>query len=288
VRRKIEARTPTGHPSHEAATRTDGRPPDPFMRLKRVRRTRKIVSFFQSVHGFKPPFNVLVDGTAIQAAVNEGVKLDDALPKILGGKVRLLVPKAVVAELHALGRKFADAARIARRLRVLATESKSAADSIVALVSDGNMQRRFVMTADSDLRTRLAELRAVPLLRFARDSPIVLELPGGRSAEAHAAVVRAPEPVVRPAAGDNGAEGDAAATEREKLLAKKRKREKQPNPLSVKRKKPKPASAAVAGEQLAEAAMPKGSRRGKRRRAGGDRDSAAGSTHAYASSRGEE
>ena len=83
--------------------------------------------------------------------------------------------------------------------------------------------------------------------------------------------------MVRPAAGDTGAESDAAA-EREKLLAKKRKREKQPNPLSVKKKKPKPASAAMGGEQLAKAAMPKGSRRGKRRRAGGDRD--AGSTHA--------
>ena len=99
------------------------------MRLKRVKRARKIVSFFRSAHGFKPPYDVLLDGTAIQAALNNNLALPDALPKVLGGKVRLLVPRAVVAELHVLGRKFAAAARIARRLKVVNADDDEAGSS---------------------------------------------------------------------------------------------------------------------------------------------------------------
>lgn len=140
------------------------------MKLKRAKRARKILSFLRSAHGFKPPFDVLVDGTAIQASLNHGVALPDALPKVLGGNVRLLVPRAVVAELHVLGRKFAAAAKTARRLKVIDDDAAaaSAADALVALVADGNARRRFVMTEDTDVRQRLAQLPAVPLLRFAR------------------------------------------------------------------------------------------------------------------------
>ena len=40
------------------------------MRLTRIKRARKIVAFFRSVHGFTPPFDVLVDGEKVPEMVN--------------------------------------------------------------------------------------------------------------------------------------------------------------------------------------------------------------------------
>lgn len=89
------------------------------MRVKHARRARKLLTYFRSAHGFKPPYTVLLDGTAIQAAHAHGVGLAEALPQLLGGQVKLVVPRAVVSELHALGRQFAAAAKFARRLKIV-------------------------------------------------------------------------------------------------------------------------------------------------------------------------
>ena len=226
------------------------------MRLKRVRRARKLLSFFRAVHGFKPPYDVLLDSTAIQAAVLNGVDLAVALPKVFGEKVRLFVPRAVVAELHVLGRKFAAAAKVARRLKVLSTTdgsvAASAADGILDLVTGGNTQHRFVMTEDPALRKRLADLTDVPTLRFAR-SEIIIELPGGRTAasttaETSGLMPAAPQAVSGAAGGamHERMSGQASRSAPDPLQgdlpgdapSKKRKRgPKQPNPLSVKKKK---------------------------------------------------
>jgi U3 small nucleolar RNA-associated protein 23 len=239
------------------------------MKLKRAKRARKILSFLRSAHGFKPPFDVLVDGTAIQASLNHGVALPDALPKVLGGNVRLLVPRAVVAELHVLGRKFAAAAKTARRLKVIDDDAAaaSAADALVALVADGNARRRFVMTEDTDVRQRLAQLPAVPLLRFAR-SQIVVELPGGRAAVSQPAAPTGPAGADRaPGASTPGSTpaGEAASAAPAAAAQKKRKRVVEPNPLSCKKKQrqvtpPPPTAKDSTGPHKSKA-----TRRGRRR-----------------------
>ena len=241
------------------------------MKLKRLKRARKIVAYFQAAHGFKAPFNVLLDGTAIQASLANEVDLSVALPKVLSGAVNLLVPRAVVAELHVLGRNFAAAAKVARRLKIIndeAANSGSAADALVALVSGGNQRCRFVMTEDAELRERLAGLPGVPLLRFARGL-IIIELPGGRGMQAEA-----------PAAPSSGSGADAsrgggseaprppprAADAAPEPAAKKRKRIKEPNPLSCKKKKkePPPPRGSGASEEASE-----GKRVRRKRRGGG-------------------
>ena len=221
------------------------------MRVKHTRRNRKLLTYFRAAHGFKPPFTVLLDGTAIQAALNHGVTLSDSLPRILGGQVRLVVPRSVVAELHALGRNFAAAAKFARRLKIVGgrngdaampaddagdddadgaqqepPETKrgaaaAAADDLTALVAGGNPEHHFVVTEDADLRQRLSRLSAVPLLRFARGR-LVLEAPsrqdagGGASSASstvHASVAPSKEGAMGASAGRKRArdEGSGAA-----------------------------------------------------------------------------
>ena len=211
---------------------------------------RRLLSFLASAHGFKPPFDVLLDSTAIQASLIHGVTLEEAVKKLLGEKVRLLVPRMVVAELHALGRKFAAAAKIARRLDIMddpAGGATSAIEALINLVAGGNAKRRFIFSEDPEVKQELADIAGVPLLRFAR-SQLIVELPGG-----HAATSNASEPVA-------AAEPPPAAAA-EATTTKKRKHVKEPNPLSRKKKrKMSPVGAAapaVEGKKI---------RRGRRKR----------------------
>ena len=256
------------------------------MRLKRLKRARKVVSFFKSVGNFKPPFNVLVDGTAIQTAINADVVLEEALPKVLGDKVNLLVPKAVVAELHLLGRTFASAAKFSRRLKVLpSAENASASDAIIGLVANGNPQHRFVMTEDAELRKALAEVQGVPILRFVRGQ-ISVELPGGRAAAGSVLVSTPREPAVHAHLGGGGGgggtsggsggessgsgRGDGAAAKEvpAAAAATKKPRSKEPNPLSCKKKKRQGAGgdgSGAAGDGGVEKTIRKQVRRGKKK-----------------------
>ena len=257
------------------------------MRLKRLRRARKIVSFFKTAGHFKPPFEVLLDGTAIQAALQLEMNLEEVLPKVLGDKVKLLVPKAVVAELHVLGRKFSAAAKFSRRQKVVPPvggEEPGASAALMALVANGNPKRFFVMTEDRGLCHQIGELQSVPLLRFARGQ-VVLELPSGRAAASTA--MAPPQPKKEPAHAHNGSsdnvkrssgadrasDGDRTDTAGpeaaggSEVNTKKRKRLKEPNPLSCKKKKAKPgtSSGLVAGSDATAAGVQQG---------GGDSDGA--------------
>ena len=147
------------------------------MRLAKARKSRKYLNYYRAAHGFRPPFTVLVDGTALQTALNLGVSLKDELPKLLGGRAEVVVTRPIVAELRALGKEFAAASAAAQKLRYVASDgSGTALESVLALVQRGNPQRLCVLSEDSQLLRRVGAIVGVPLLRFARDR-LVLEAP---------------------------------------------------------------------------------------------------------------
>ena len=65
------------------------------MRLAKARKSRKHLNFYRATHGFRPPFTVLIDGTALQTALNLGIVLKDELAKLLGGRAEVVVSRAV-------------------------------------------------------------------------------------------------------------------------------------------------------------------------------------------------
>lgn len=244
------------------------------MRLQKARKSRKHLNFYRAAHGFRPPFTVLVDGTALQTALNVDLWLQTELPKLLGGRCEIVVTRAVVAELRALGKDFAAAAAQAQKLQYLASDnSDSALESVLALVQNGNPQRLFVLTEDKKMQRRLASIPGVPLLRFARDR-LMLEAPCRGQAE--------PEPVPQsaPKAGKAGdGTGAASAPERQRVPAKPgkqqpppRKKRKGPNPLSClkKKKRVEPPPARKEGQEVGDGASGRKRIRKRKLKAGGD------------------
>jgi U3 small nucleolar RNA-associated protein 23 len=236
------------------------------MRLKKVRNARRRLAFYRATYGFQAPFNVLVDGTAVQTSINLNVSLDDEVPKVLGGRAQLLVPSAVLVELKSLGQQYSDAEKLARRLTPLPDEeakAQSAAEALVRLVADGNADRYCVLTEDPSLQRQLAKMPGVPLLRFARER-IIVEAPVERK-ERDSAAAPTPPSREKPTQLKSSPRGAAPAP----APARKRKKVKEPNPLSCKKKKtqqqqqsPRGATSSSDGEGQGK------SRRRKRARSG--------------------
>lgn len=217
------------------------------MKIKKLKRTRKALLHLQTVHGIRPPYTVLVDGTFIQASIVQRIAIKDELEKVLGAKVIVAVTESVVAELRALGEPFEAAAIVAKRLQRISIPSPSdtriLADVIVHAVSGGNPMKLFVATEDVKLQARLRKLSGVPLVRIARGS-VVLE---GAADRAAGEAMPQPKRALSPA-------------DRQTLRSLKRKRgPAAPNPLSCKPRK-RAAGAAAAGTPTAPAAPKEGSK----------------------------
>lgn len=200
------------------------------MKIKKLKRTRKALLYFQTVHGIRPPFTVLADGTFIQASIAQRISLKDELEKVLGAKVIVSVTDAIVAELRALGEPFAAAAIVARKLQRISLPSgpsRVISDAILHALDGGNPHKLCIATEDERLQARLRKLACVPLIRISRGS-VVIE----RAADATYASV-AGLPLTPPV---------ALATDTPAKPALKRKFTKEANPLSCKpRKVPKPS-----------------------------------------------
>ena len=115
---------------------------------------------------------------------------------MLDGQAQMLVPKAAVKELEALGKDFEAAAKYAQRLKVLSSgvASGSVADAILGLVADGNAQTFCVLTEDKELQKQVSRIAGVPLFRFAREKLIVVAPAERLATEAQTAMDRVGTP----------------------------------------------------------------------------------------------
>jgi rRNA-processing protein FCF1 len=203
------------------------------MKIKKLKRTRKALVYFQTVHGIRPPYTVLVDGTFIQASIVQRIAIKDELAKVLGAKVVVAVTEGIVKELRLLGEPFASAAIVARRLeriRLPDASSRVISDIILSAVSSGNPQKLCIATEDEALQARVRQLDGVPLIRISRGA-IVIE----RKADTAGAAPVNQAPRLPP-----------LPTKAPRIV--KRKRTASPNPLSCKPRKAKmsPAPPAAA------------------------------------------
>ncbi|KAG8465458.1 hypothetical protein KFE25_002765 [Diacronema lutheri] len=171
------------------------------MKIKKLKRTRKALQRLQAVHGIRPPYTVLADGTFIQASIIQRIAIKDELEKVLGAKVIVAVTDAVVAELRLLGEPFAAAAIVAKRLQRIALPaaptSRAVADAIVHAASGGNPMKLFFATQDEKLQARLHRLVGVPLLRMARGAVVLERAAESVPGEANAQPNRALSPADR-------------------------------------------------------------------------------------------
>jgi U3 small nucleolar RNA-associated protein 23 len=76
---------------------------------------RKYLQFYRLTYGIKPPYNLILDGNFIFAALKNKIDIKERVQRVLQGEeVRYYVLKSVLDELRSVGEKAADALQFAQ------------------------------------------------------------------------------------------------------------------------------------------------------------------------------
>ncbi|KAJ4842478.1 hypothetical protein Tsubulata_001835 [Turnera subulata] len=255
------------------------------MRVKKQKRHRRAVRFYTVCHGFRQPFKVLCDGTFVHHLIaNRIAPADTALSNILGAPVKLFTTRCVLEELKRLGKSYTESLEAAQQLMVARCDHeklKTADACISEIIGEKNQEHFFVATQDTDLRKKLQELPAVPLV-FGLRNALFLEPPSkfqrqfAKSSEEQRLHMtdlekqllrkRTNNPVEDQEPEDPSQENAPSGDENENLQPQprkhpvrkslgvkdrpqfKRKKAKNPNPLSIKKKKNRQTSQTASKE----------------------------------------
>jgi len=208
--------------------------------------------------GFRPPYNVLLDGNFIQECVKVQFDVKEMLMKLLFDPVHIIFTRCAYEELKSLKSRLKpgtfEAAQSFKR-EMCTHNDLPASECIKRYVGDRNFRRAFVASQDVALRTELRQIPSVPLIYFAHnimtlDEPTDLTL---EKSERKEDLKLKPEDIERKhikqllkeVKEERKQEEKAALEELKKdkdnnklkAIFKGRKKAKGPNPLSVKRKR---------------------------------------------------
>lgn len=76
------------------------------MKVKRLKRVNRYITFFSNNYGFRSPYQILIDGTFCQVALQSQVNIKEQLPKYLGSEVQIVTTSCIVQEVDGLGEEF--------------------------------------------------------------------------------------------------------------------------------------------------------------------------------------
>ena len=97
-----------------------------IQKAKVNRASRKLMGFYRSAYDFRPPFTVVLDAGVIAAAQTRGIELKTEIPKLLGGRARLVVTRYTVKELRKRGKEAKPCVAFAERLKYVSVEARGA------------------------------------------------------------------------------------------------------------------------------------------------------------------
>ncbi|XP_033118695.1 rRNA-processing protein UTP23 homolog [Anneissia japonica] len=217
------------------------------MKVRRYKHARRFLSFYKNNYQFRPPYQILIDGTFTNMALQYKINLKEQIPKYIGEEVQLLTTKCAIAEMENLGSDLYGAMSILTRFKVRKCphhgKPVGASECLLSMLSESNSHHYFIATQDPDLSRHLRKIPAAPLL-YINFNAIVLEKPSmvsQKTAESKITSKLAP----------SAEEKDTLKKLKQRFLPQnerkrfKKKRPKGPNPLSVKKKKKKQSESNV-------------------------------------------
>lgn len=210
------------------------------MKIKRQKQVKKNLCFYKYNFNFRAPFQLLIDGTFCQAALENKIQIKEQMPKYFMGEVQLCTTNCALVELGSLGKELFGAKFILQRFQVRNCKHlKSpvpAAECLLSMLEETNPHHYFVATQDHQVTAGLKKIPGVPLLYIIQNT-IVLDKPSPASLK-HVQAVQlgqlvtpAQQTVIRSLKEEQGLGKD------EERRGKKRKRKSNPNPLSCLKKK---------------------------------------------------
>ncbi|KAG2198059.1 hypothetical protein INT47_011894 [Mucor saturninus] len=138
------------------------------MSPKSHRSNKKIVHAYSVGFGFRPPYQILLDGDFCKAALEKQIYIKDELPVLMTGLTRLVVTDCILQDIKGRGHDFTSAFILAKRFETRRCPHKekvvSSYDCIRDLVGAENHQHFCVATQNPKLKDRMRKIPGVPLI----------------------------------------------------------------------------------------------------------------------------
>ncbi|KAH9523509.1 Small subunit processome component [Bulinus truncatus] len=203
----------------------------------RNKKAKRILSFYYTHFGLKPPYFVLVCGTFCKQALMDKINIAEQLPKYLNGEVKLMTTKCALKECELGGSLLYGPFKVLSQYDIFECPHswfKGSAKCLrkAALKEKGKL---IVATQDEELASSLRE-HSVPLLHISHNS-INLEAPSDNSK------TFAEEKTTKKLTLSEKQEASIALLKQELHIPdepgvkKKKKKKGGPNPLSCKKSK---------------------------------------------------
>lgn len=208
------------------------------MRVKRLKHCKKYVTFYKNNFGFHQPYQILVDLTFCQTALNYKINIKEQIPKYIDGESQLFTTRCIMHEGKLLGAAVGGAVHIGKQFKFRKcgheAEPLSAQDCILNMIGESNAFHFFVASQDTELRGKLRKLPGVPLIHINYNA-LVLEKPS-KSSELTSKTQETRR--AAPAAHEHTQlqKMKLELSEEQPELKSKKRKQKNPNPLSVKKK----------------------------------------------------
>ncbi|KAF2346404.1 rRNA-processing protein Fcf1/Utp23 [Trinorchestia longiramus] len=132
------------------------------MKIKRYKRVKATMEFYKKSFGFRPPYNVLIDGTFCFEAKEKKVKIREQLPNYLRSELNIVTTQCCIIEVENLLRlkkTLSGCCQILKQfpLHRCGHEGKPVTSTtcIMSLLENGNPHRYIVATNDMSLRYKI-------------------------------------------------------------------------------------------------------------------------------------
>ncbi|XP_031827298.1 rRNA-processing protein UTP23 homolog [Nomia melanderi] len=165
------------------------------MKTARQKKARKNLGFFINNFKFRPPFQILIDGTFAFAALENKFNIHDQLSKYFQAEIKLLTTPCIILETEKLGsfsKAVTGAMQIVKQYPVHKCghekHSITGTECLRSMVGESNISRYIVATQDRELQDILRKIPCVPILYLHGKAP-TLEAPSQASRE-HAQNIR--------------------------------------------------------------------------------------------------
>ncbi|GAA5815689.1 hypothetical protein MFLAVUS_009202 [Mucor flavus] len=138
------------------------------MSPKSHRSNKKTVHAYTVGFGFRPPYQILLDGDFCKAALEKHIFIKDELPVLMTGLTRLVVTDCILQDIKGRGHDYTSAYILAKRFETRRCPHKEKAVSsyecIRELVAKDNNQHFCVATQNPKLKDRMRKIPGVPLI----------------------------------------------------------------------------------------------------------------------------
>lgn len=146
------------------------------MKISRFKRAHKTLTFFATNFGYREPYQILVDGTFCQKALQNKVIIEEQIKKYFESTIKFVTTQCVILEAESLGSPLVGATIIVKKFHVHKCGHEGAAVPASQCIKSMTKKGHYVVASqDRNLQNSLRNIPGKILLYLHKATPVLEE-----------------------------------------------------------------------------------------------------------------